>query len=98
MHGRRNAEERGKMRFLASIDGNIVNRDCVDSIQIVAAGNYEGSRYRVVINTMAGKEIIFSEERTKEDAFMLSGGIMNILISGQEGIITTDEIKRRLMQ
>ncbi len=86
------------MRFLASTDGNIVNGDCVDSIQIVAAGNYEGSLYRVIINTMAGKEIVFSEERTREEAFMLSGGIMNILISGQEGIITTDEIKSRMMR
>ena len=86
------------MRFLASTDGNIVNGDCVDSIQIVAAGNYEGSLYRVIINTMAGKEIVFSEERTREEAFMLSGGLMNILISGQEGIITTDEIKSRMMR
>ena len=86
------------MRFLASTDGNIVNGDCVDSIQIVAAGNYEGSLYRVIINTMAGKEIVFSEERTREEAFMLSGGIMNILISGQEGIITTEEIKSRMMR
>ncbi|MCR4938223.1 MAG: hypothetical protein K5987_08720 [Lachnospiraceae bacterium] len=84
------------MRFLASSEGNIVNGDCVDSIQITASGNYGGSMYRVIINTTGGREILFCEERSKEAAFMLSGAIMNTLLSGQEGIITYEEIKSRV--
>lgn len=83
------------MRFLASTEGNIVNGDCVDSIQIQATGNYDGSRYRVMINTVGGKTVMFSEEKNKEEAFMLCGSIMKVLMSGQEGIITYDEVKNR---
>lgn len=48
-----------------------------------------------MINTVGGKTVMFSEEKNKEEAFMLCGSIMKVLMSGQEGIITYDEVKSR---
>ena len=86
------------MKFFAAQDGSIINGDCIDSMQLAAAGNYGGSLYRLVINTTGGQKIQFSEEKNKEEAGAICGVIMNILLSGQDGIFEYPEIKARSMQ